>query len=236
MIKRRSNVVRFVLLFEGRTGSSYFVESLRKMGHVRAEGEALVALKEKGWEAQREWIRDCLTPPPVTTLHAVGFKTKLRDIVDPEGFAELLDELQPKVLYMRRRNRIKAVVSMLRSRMLKERINDYNAYSKEQRLGPAELDPDLFHELLTMRERLDEELDEYVSRLRLPVTTLYYEDLLKDDDAFFRHACESLGIACRGSRSNTVKNTADDLRVDVINFDELRSRYVGTEYVAQFDD
>jgi hypothetical protein len=38
------------------------------------------------------------------------------------------------------------------------------------------------------------------------------------------------------ARARVLKNTHDDLRLAVRNFDELRARYAGTRFEAMFDE
>lgn len=235
VLKVKSRVNRFVLLFEGRTGSSYCIKSLNAMGRAQVRSEGLVSLRSDGWPSQETWIKEALTPPTLSRLDVVGFKTKLRDIVDRDRFAELLDSYDLRVLYMKRRNTVKAVVSMMRSRILKERTGSYNAYAAENRLGPTELDPELFDDLLRKRERLDRELDDFVASLNCPRRAFYYEDLLADEEVFFREICDFLGTRYGANRSSAIKNTSDDLSRDITNFDELRGRYLGTPYADGFD-
>jgi len=226
---------RFVVLFEGRTGSTYLTESLNKHPYVRAEGEILVSTKNEDWGAQKEIVTNILKRPKFSRLHAVGFKTKLRDIINVEQFGKLLRDQKVLIIYMNRHNRVKTVVSMLRSRVLKEKVGDYNARSNDLTLGKIILDPDIFDELLKMREELDKRLRTFVEYIDLPTTELFYEDMLSDEELFFTNVCKFLEVPYIASRGETVKNTSDNLSESVENFDELRSRYSNTAYKYQFD-
>ena len=107
----RRSVTPFVILFEGRTGSSYLVTSLSEHPNVRAGWEELVRLKALGHEAQAEWTRKALTAPLIGRFGAVGFKTKLRDIADPTQFSQLMRDRNVKIIHMQRRNRVKVAIS-----------------------------------------------------------------------------------------------------------------------------
>jgi LPS sulfotransferase NodH len=225
---------RFVVLFEGRTGSTYLIESLNSSSYIRAEGEILVDSKDLDWRTQEKKILQSFRGSLLRQPRAVGFKTKLRDITDPEAFSDLLQSLDVKLIFLKRRNRIKTVVSMFRSRLLKEKVGDYNARSKALSLGKLPLDPDKFDELLKMREALDDKLEEFVDTLGLPTLEMFYEELLADETSFFQRIYEFLGVPYAEGRGETVKNTSDDLRESVENYEELKSRYAGTPYEAQF--
>ena len=232
----RNNVCRFVILFEGRTGSTYLIESLDSHPNVRALLEMLVGLRKDGAKAQLEWARKALTPRILGRYGAIGFKTKLRDIINPTEFAELLREMHVRIIYMQRRNRIKAVISMINSRRLKNATNDYNLYSQNDRLAPITMDLDKFDDMLLFREKLDSKLEAYVNHLKLPTMTLYYEDLWTDDCSALKSTYNFLGFPFKQTQGKCLKNTSDDLREVIINFDELRSRYIGTPYESMFDE
>ena len=235
MIRFFPKVNRFVVLFEGRTGSTYLTESLNKNPYIRAEGEILVSARDEDWSVQKKIITNLLKRPKFSRLNAVGFKTKLRDITNVEQFGILLHEQKVRIIYLNRHNRVKTVVSMLRSRVLKEKVGDYNARSNDLTLGKIILDPDVFDELLTMREELDEKLKNFVEFIDLPTIELFYEDMLSDEELFFTNVSDFLEAPYIASRGETVKNTSDNLSESVENFDELRSRYSDTAYEYQFD-
>lgn len=231
-----SRCTRYVLLFEGRTGSSYLTTLLDAHPRIRAMEEELRRLKPEGHQAQAEWIRRALRAPILSPIACRGFKTKLRDIADPAAFAELLQELQPRILFMQRRNRVKLAISEIRSRMLKERTDMYNAYRAEDRLPPVTIPLERFDRMLKERERLDAELKAFVDTLDLPRFDLFYEDILIDEEQFKRQVFSVLDVPYHDVQARTFKNTSDDLRAAVINFDSLKAAYAGTPYADMFDE
>lgn len=232
----RNTVTRFVILFEGRTGSSYLVSSLATHPRVRAEGEALVRLKDLGHDAQADWVRRTLAAPLLGKWGAIGFKTKLRDIADREQFAELLREQGVKIIHMQRRNRVKVAISEINCNVLYERTKQYNVYKKEDRLPAIRIEVPDFKEILSMRERLDEELKHFVDGLRLSVMNVFYEDLLLDEENTLNGIYQYLGVPSRMTKGASYKNTSDNLRDALLNFDELRASVAGTSYEKMFDE
>ena len=87
-----------------------------------------------------------------------------------------------------------------------------------------------------MREQPDEQLGSFVESLPLPVLRIAYEDLMTDEESFFRRIYDHLGVKYCELRGPTVKNISDDLRQAITNFDELRSIYAKTDYQSQFDE
>ena len=74
-----------------------------------------------------------------------------------------------------------------------------------------------------------------VGKLDRPLLHLDYEDLLADPTAVFHQLLAYLGLPPAPIQGTTLKNTSDDLREVVTNFDELRARYAGTRYEPMFD-
>jgi len=236
MIVFRNNVQPFVLMFEGRTGSSHLISMLDNHPRIRASGEALVSRKEKGSAEQLRWTASALTAPLVGRNRAIGFKTKLHDILDPEAFANLLREKQARIIYMYRANTIKAVVSHIRSYLLKQQIGTYNTTTENKRLPPTGIEVKWFEKELRVREERDEALDGYLDALGLPVLRVSYEELLADEGATVRKVCAFLGVAYEKTPSRFVKNTSDDLHKVLLNFEELKAHYAGTRYAPMFDE
>ena len=81
-----------------------------------------------------------------------------------------------------------------------------------------------------------EALVAYATSLDLPLLRIDYRDLMIDPPATLARVFEHIGVEPRPVAGSTLKNTSDDLRESVSNFDELRAPYVGTEYEAMFDE
>jgi hypothetical protein len=234
----RFQVTRFVILFVERAGSTYLITALESHPGVLALNEKLGALRSKGQGAadQLEWTKAFFTPPLIGRHRAIGFKAKLVDVLDPAGFARLLQERRCKIIQLQRRNAVKGVVSTLNARRQFQVSGYWNLLSESTRQPAFLVDPEEFDSLLQTRERLDRELEQYVEYLRLPTLTLFYEDLLLNEQAFVGNALAFLGSTQRPRPGSTLKNTGDDLRQAILNFDELRLRYAGTRYEPMFNE
>jgi LPS sulfotransferase NodH len=158
------------------------------------------------------------------------------DILDPDGFSALVRQRGCKVIQLQRRNAVKAVVSTLNARRQWEASGNWNLLSESTRLPAFAVDVDEFDRLLEERERLDSDLERYVEQLQRPTLRLFYEDLLQDDEGFVRQTLTFLGCKTSPQPGATLKNTKDDLREAIVNFDELRARYAGTRYESMFDE
>lgn len=232
----RKSVTPFVILFEGRTGSSYLVTSISKHPNVRAGWEELVQLKPLGHEAQAEWADKALTAPLIGRFGAVGFKTKLRDIANPTQFSQLLRERNVKVVHMQRRNRVKVAISEINCNVLHARTGSYNVYKEDDRLPPIRIDVAEFKSTLAMREQLDSDLKGFVDDLQLPTLDIYYENILLDEPNTLKTTYEFIGVTPRITKGASYKNTNDDLRNALLNFEELKASVSGTPYEDMFDE
>lgn len=232
-------ITPFVILFEGRTGSTYLVEALDRHPEVHARKEVFASLRGQGWQAEHqvEWLEEFFgNPPEEERIRALGFKTKLRDVLDPEETARVLEKFGASVIVLLRRNRIKHLVSVFNAMRLHEETGDWNLYADSGRLPPLEIDPERFDEWLEERERQRDEIEAYAEALSLSTLRLTYEELLLDEDALLATVFEFLGVEPRKVKGEARKATSDDLREALANFDELRARYEGTRYEPMFDE
>jgi LPS sulfotransferase NodH len=242
MLKRgiylRKNVTPFVILFLERDGSTYTVSMLSSHPEINVVYERFHVIKQKGEGAQEQlkWADSFFSPHLIGRQKAVGFKTKLVDVIDPEGFAKILHEKQCHIIHMQRRNMVKATISKINARRLHENTGNWNLYNESDRLEPLLVDLKLFDELLHEREQRESEMLAYVNQLQLPKLNVCYEDLLVNRDGELGRIFEFLNVKWFPVESKTKKNTKDDLRDVMQNYDEVRAHYAGTRYEDMFDE
>ncbi len=234
----RPQVTRYVILFIGRDGSTYLSGLLASHPNIEQFGERFGAMRKngKGTKEQLDWARNFFTPGWIGRTAAVGFKTKIRDVLDPDGFARLLTTKRCHIIEMRRRNRIKAVVSEFYAARLFKASGKWNLYKEADRQPSIAIDPDEFDVWLKEREAAEAQMESYVRQLGRPTLRIVYEDLLIDTDAVLRNIFDFLRVQPKELAGRTLKHTSDNLRDVIVNFDELRARYVGSEYEAMFDE
>jgi hypothetical protein len=204
---------------------------------VRAKGEILADAKDQGAQTQLELAQACLSPPLIGRHAAVGFKTKLMDVLDPGGFSALLAQERPMLISLLRRNRVKLVVSWINSERLHEARGRWQSYTDDDRPPvPFTIDVADFRCRLETLERLRRDIKDFVSELELPTFSLFYEDLLAGRRETLGQVFSFLGVKNRSVKPKCIKTTSDDLRDVVANLDELRSHYLGTPYERMFDE
>lgn len=231
-------ITPYVIFFIERDGSTYLTSLLSSHPEINAIYERFAVLKQQGVsaEGQLEWANTFLTRPLLGRYAAVGFKTKLVDILDLERFGTLLQQKQCRIIQMQRLNSVKAVVSKINARRLWEASGKWNLYNENDRQPPVNITPSDFQKHLDEREAANQSLEEYVSKLQLPTMKLVYEDLLRDKDASLNRVFSFLNVKQLPVQAKTLKHTRDNLREVISNFEELRAFYEGTPYDSMFDE
>jgi LPS sulfotransferase NodH len=234
----RPQITPYVILFIERDGSTYLSSLLMSHPYVQAVYEQFAVMKQQGASAndQLQWAKGYLTPSLISRWQAVGFKTKLVDVLDLDGFAAVLKQKGCRIIQMRRRNFIKAVISRINARRLYEASGKWNLYNESDRMPPMEIDLAEFDTFIKEREQADQELDQFSTSLGLPHILIEYEDLLLDRQSVLDSLFAFLKVRNLPVQSKTLKHTSDDLRDVVLNFDELRNHYNGTVYENMFDE
>ncbi len=229
---------RYVILFVERAGSTYLTSLLDSHPDIVSLREEMAVIKDKAGTAdqQIDWLQRFFSPPWVSRTKAWGFKTKLLDIMDPDRFADVLEGKKCRVLLLRRRNTIKAVVSTINAKRLWEKSGTWNLLQEADRMPAFSIDPDLFQSLVQERERWDQEIEDYAGKLSVPKISLVYEDLLVNEGNFLARIYNFLDVPAKPVQGKTYKHTKDDLREVILNFDALKSLYRGTPYEAMFDE
>lgn len=232
-------LTRFVVLFEGRSGSTYLIESLASHPQIRAEKEILATLKQRvdrGTAEPNAQLRavEELFAPGQHEYNVVGFKTKLKDILDWENLAEVLQKLDTRIILLQRRNRIKLLVSLMNAMQLNEATGDWNLYNESDRQPMIHIDVGEFKQWLDRTEQSNAYLNSYARQLQLPLFEVFYEDIFENAGETFERTCQFLDVPYRSLRGSCIKNTSDDLREVVENFDELKAAFAGTQYEDMF--
>ncbi len=234
----KSQVTQYVILFIERDGSTYMTSLLTSHPDIEAVYERFAVLKQKGANGyeQLTWAKDFFTPRWINRFAAVGFKTKLVDVLDKEGFINLLREKNVHILQMQRRNQVKAVVSRINAKRLYDASGKWNLYDEKERMPAFEIDPQMFDQYLQERIQADDELTRFTESLHLPTLKMVYEEMLVNRDEILKKVFNFLNVRPFPVEAKTLKNTSDDLRNAILNFEELKAIYSATPFEAMFDE
>ncbi|PKO13693.1 MAG: hypothetical protein CVU39_17850 [Chloroflexi bacterium HGW-Chloroflexi-10] len=233
-----SHFTPYVILFLERDGSTYLSSLLSSHPEVEAVYERFAVLnqKEAGAAEQISWARSFWTPAWINRVKARGFKTKLVDVLDVPAFQSLMIEKKCHIIYMQRKNRIKAVISKINAKRLYDKSGYWNLYTEKDRVPLTYFDPHEVDALLQEREMLEKELESFVSGLSLPTLKITYEDLMAQRDPTLRKIFEFLHISQKDVESKTLKHTSDNLQDVIENFSELKSHYQNSPYFEMFGE
>ena len=228
----------YVILFIERDGSTYLSSLLVSHTHIDAVYERFAVMENKGATAmeQIEWSKQYWNKSLINKAAARGFKTKLINVLDQKLFRNLLIEKNVHIIQMQRQNTVKAVVSKINAKRLHDQSGYWNLYKETDRMPPMEIKVDDFQSLLTERENLEAELNQFTAELRLNKMVINYEDLLSDREAVLKSLFKFLNVEYKFVESKTLKHTSDDLRDVVLNFDELKNHYKNTVYETMFEE
>jgi LPS sulfotransferase NodH len=228
----------FVLIFQGRCGSTYLMEALGSHPDVycRMEYFAMLKQRRKTAEDQLTWLKRFYTLPPPEPRQVLGFKTKLADVLDRNGFAGVLKDHSAHIIHLQRRNRVKTTISFFNSVRLADSTGDWNLYDGSRRLTPLTIEPTKFDAWLKGVEKAAQDEMRFVEALELPTLSLCYEEMLEDEQKTLERIFSFLGLESRIIKGRAIKATSDNLRDAVENFDALKSRYEGTRYESMFEE
>ncbi len=222
----RQDGSRFLILFPGRTGSSWLISALQSHPGVRAEGEILV---KQDAATQRRMLEERFGTAPAFGT-AVGFKTKLKDVAELDGLRDRIAATPLAVVLMRRSDLIRLAISRITARRLHDHsgrwnLDDRTSAAPARPIEPQELFESIEHCLATV-----EELDRFVSGLSVPILDLEYARILTDPGETLTSVQRFLGVAPQPLHSGVRKNTDQDLHLAVPNLPELLDRIADSRW------
>jgi hypothetical protein len=245
----------FAIIFEGRTGSSFVVSCLNSHPKALCYPEVLQDLgarkQEKvlqlivSGEPLEHFVPRAVQPAyfhgpvqPGPGLASVGFKTKLSDVCRLGWLGTALAEDDFRLVYLKRRNIIKAVVSELNANRLREKfgMGVSNARSEKQVLGPLHVDLGQLVAKLRRRIRREEMHEEFYRKYTRHKIRLHYEDLLGDQSRFLARLLDFLELDDQPMKGRFLKALPDRLREAIQNYQEVKHLLAGTHFEQLLDE
>jgi len=240
-------MTKFIMIFTGRCGGSFLMNTLNLQKNVYSELELLVkmtpmsALNELRFcnydydhmkiafeknlsgvfdagKKQIDAANQFLAGTYEKTI--VGFSTKYQDVIFPDELLKLLNLIDIKVIYNYRENIIKQLISNY----------NFDRHIEEVRRIPLRIVPKKFHMELKKLEFISECCNQFVGMIKHPRFDVPYSGLLKNSERIFSELCNFLGTSYNDHLFPSKKKTNDDLRLAVENYDELYEYFAGTKY------
>jgi hypothetical protein len=247
---------RFLIIFEGRNGSSYLVSLLNSHPAVLCYPEVLVGLPAA---AQTEVVQRVASAADLRPINAyagadryhrhgfaakwqagpypvLGFKAKVTDMLGAPGLILELQRHGYRLVHLRRENLLKSVTSHMNALKLQEKFDGIsNASRPDQVMGGIEIDLAKFDYFLARRvlsESLHAWFYENFAGEKIRVS---YEELIADEPAFMARFLAFIGAPARVLHGTFHKNTPPSLHEAVLNYDAFARHFAGTPYAHYLD-
>jgi len=230
----------FLIICAGRTGSSYLVSCLNSHPHVlcypevmadqgpRIQARVLTGIVEgEAIERLDPLVRDRMgqmgLPGREKRLQALGFKVQLQYVHELVSLYQCLLDHDFTLIYLKRRNILKSVVSLLNMQRLLSVFGpgNSNAVHPDRVQGPIYVDPERFAAFLRERVQREEWHDRFYEAYEGDRQTFFYEDLLEDLDRFLDEVQRVLGLTPVPLVGSLYKNTPDRLSDAIVNYEEI---------------
>jgi LPS sulfotransferase NodH len=229
LIRRRA-AIRYLVLFQGRAGSTHLKAHLRSHPQIHAEGEILDELP-RDWSMQVSRMRALYQSRYAYPTRCVGFKTKLSTVADVQQLAAFVTTQNVRIIHLHRDNPVKLAVSIVRAARLRELYGVWNRHLEGIHLGAFAISRDEFAAAIR-RVGQYKRLADFVNTLTVPRLDISYENLLASERATIANVLDFLSVRDWPTRSRTYKNTPDRLADAVTNLRELREAF--PEYDTYF--
>lgn len=224
---------RFVVYCRGRDGSTLLVDLLNQLPEVHCDGEIL----HLPVMAPRLYVRGCQSLAPG---EAYGFKllsyhlTHVQRVSNPAAFLRHLDSSGYKIIYLRRRNLLRQVLSGLYVRHRGGYAGGHQHHRSTD--GPPEMtrmsvNVEELDYYLREFERVARNEEATMSGLRC-LDLVYEHDLLLADDqqGTVDRVAEYLGVRPTRVKAGLARLTTDDLAEFISNHDEVVRFVEQTDY------
>ena len=229
-LRRKSVGTRFLILFPGRTGSSWLVDGLSRHPRIRVEGEILVGLSSA---KQRSELERLFGGRP--SRSAVGFKTKLKDVPDLDVLKACIQGHDLAVFRMRRRDLLRLAISRINARRLHAATGRWNRRSGDRPVSGEDVAVDELVDALACSRDDVARLDDFVAAAGVVPCEIEYADILSEPAKVLARVQDVLGVPHRRLLSSVAKNTSQDLAAAVGNIEALRRELAGGEWASVFE-
>jgi hypothetical protein len=214
----------FIILMNGRCGSSLLVSYLNQIPDLLCYPEILTTLSQN---KQEEILHSFLNGNEhlilgesaalgysglsranknAARLVSAGFKLKWGDLADLNAFLSICRDNKVNLLYLTRTNIFKSALSRYQALKFYEEYGDYTKTSEDQKLAPIYLDIGEFEKNLAQEEYFYHALNDIVIRYSITLPGLTYEQLVAEPaesiNIFLEHLASNYRIIQRASDSD----------------------------------
>ena len=222
----------FVIICQGRCGSTLLVELLNSSEEINVDGEILAGGLQQNWPVQNTRLERFVAYPVPLPVRALGFKAKLSDIVDTHAFRIFLRTKGFHVVVLTRADLVKQALSWIYAERLFERIGEWNLVHGDLQFEPIAVNCSDLVQRIRALERGRDALFEFVASCELETTIVRYETLKDSPEAEAKRIAWALGVTPTKQLCATVrKHTPDELGDAVANPEEVRACLTAAGYL-----
>ncbi len=239
---------KFVITSEGRTGSNYLMYLLRSHVNIllytelfnRNDPKVLEYLKTErrliqNDEDPKRYLEEEVFANYQPNIKCVGFKLMYYQ-ARTKNWSSLWDYIRDqkdiKIVHMIRKNPLDRYLSL----QLARRDNIYISFDKSRGIHkePIFIDPDDFE--LKTKHSLKERNDIKNFFKNSDTIEIAYEDLLDNKDKTCSKLLEYLKLPYRNLISGTLRQRQKNQKDMILNYDELKKKFIGTNFTKFFTD
>ncbi len=232
----RHDIKKFVIFAQGRTGSSLLTDLLNNHPNIKCDREILNVAHEGKKLFPAFYVK---SKAKTSKEDIYGFKVKIYQLykdgsklhqnVDPKEFITNLYKSDWKIIYLKRDNIFRQVISSL---VAKSKGKYHHTNESELTLPKTKIKPDILLERIRAREKYL--CDEKEVLKTIPHLEISYEkDLLKDKGKIMDKIFEYLEVHPYPVKTNLIRTSKDDLQDYIVNYKEIKD-YISKTTYARF--
>jgi LPS sulfotransferase NodH len=238
------NYTHFIVLSRSRTGSNMLISFLNSHPNLFAEGEIFNSLNGRNYQ---DILAKAFGKQPLN-IKAKGFKIFYYHPVDDQN-SEIWNELikleNLHVIHLKRKNIFRALVSnkiakqqkvwLKRSSGIFGKVSAiFNKSSSQENPKTVSFSAEEVEKGFMQTREWEKVGDEKFKNH--PLYNMYYEDLTTDPNKGFRRVTEFLGVPYSEPKTRLKKQNPEKLQELVLNYHELKSQFIGTEWEPFFEE
>lgn len=250
VIKGHKDYTKFIILGMPRSGSNYLASSLRSHKNIIAYGELFneqsrmrgdILWDTQGYQTTQDaimlrdadpivFIESMVYRKMAGSVKAVGFKLFYHHAdKDWECVWPYLKSQDLKVLHLKRKNYLKAYLSMNVAMQTRQFVLMGNKASQQQ---PVKLDYEKCLRWFERSKKWEEQYDTFFKDSMV----LYYDNLVNDYDQQFIAIQEYLNVRISDVSSAMKKQAQLPLYRAIENYEQLKRDFSGTEWESFFEE
>lgn len=229
---RHRNFRRFIILCRSRTGSSMLLSFLNGHPSIHAEDEIFGKLNGRSYKAV---LKRVFSQQPYH-IKATGFKIFYYHPIDDNSsdiWNELVNMPDLYIIHLKRKNILRTLISRKIAGMQDVWSITENRTRNKAGAKTIEFSIDELERGFTQTRYWEKEGDRMFGNHHL--LNVYYEDLIRDSKDVWKTITDFLNVRYYKPQTNLKKQNPEESSEIVMNYEELKSAFEGTEWEPLFE-